>query len=806
MKETDFIEDGNNPGFNYPAYMQAYEILPTPLIIINSIFDEKKNFVDGKIQFINSAFQRAFKLTDTAAEKQALLQALPNIEHLLFKFFSEKPSKSTETAYNYQQLKTNRQFLVYGRQLPFTENAHCFVFHEKVSEIPSSPLSLSQNSEADFDPISESLHESNNRYRSLFENATVGIFRSSSAGKILAVNPALAHMLDFESPDEAVRYYTDIGEQLYLKPEKRKQFLQLLLTRGKVENFEYGASTVKGRKIWLNVNAHIKKNDNKHGSIIQGFVSDRTKNVLSGKALEESEAFLNAVLESIQDGISVLNPDLSIRYTNKVMKDWYNESLPLERKKCYATYHGISEPCSPCPAVRCIESGKVERDIVSGAPYPESPVKWIELFCYPIFNNESGEVSGVVEFVRDITEQRETQKTFQDIFNNSCVAIYIQDRQGRFLDVNKAAAELYGYERKNLIGKTPEFISAPGQNDLDRIAEHIQKTFEGEIQQFEFTAKRKNGSFFPKIVTTEKASYFGKDVIFAYAVDITKRKKAEDALKANEKKLKKQNAEYEALNEELTKINEELSVAKEAAEESNRLKTAFLQNMSHEIRTPMNGILGFSQLIESADTKPEEYRHYAKIIAKSSNQLLSIINNILLISSLDAKKETVDMKVCNINEIIADVSEIFRIEAAKKGLEFKWELLENSKDAFVKTDAVKLTQILTNLINNSLKFTDKGYVSLTCELKKNSRNNTPEVYLFCVKDTGIGIRKELKKKIFDRFDQGRDEIGKKYGGTGLGLSISKAFADLLGAKLWVESEPGKGSAFYLALPFNEIQP
>jgi PAS domain S-box-containing protein len=804
MKNANFIEQGNTPNMNNPAFIPAYEALPTALLIVSPVFDERANPVDGKITFLNSAFRRIFQLSDDVPEELTILRLLPNFENLMAKFFSEEFSKTPEMRFDYHYPTAKQDFWVKGAQLPFNEKEYCFVFHETVSGFFSQPTVLSQSEKPVFNFASENLLKSENPYRKLFENATVGIFRSDDSGKILAANPALIRMLDFDSTDEIAQYEPDIGEQLYLKPEERKQFFQMLRENGKVEDFEYMASTAKGKALWLNVNAHLQKDSLTGNSVIEGFISDRTKYISATQALEESEAFLNAVFESIQDGISVLNPDLSIRYTNKVMKEWYKLSLPLEGQKCYTAYHGVSEPCKPCPAIRCMKSGKVERDIVNGAPYPDSPVKWVELFSYPIFDNDSGEVSGVVEFARDITEQRETQKTFQDIFNNSCVAIYIQDRQGHFLDVNKAAAELYGHKKQTLIGKKPEFISAPGKNDLEKIGQHIRKTFEGEMQQFEFVAKRKDGSVFTKIVTTEKASYFGKDVIFAYAVDITKKKKAELALKANQKKLKKQNAEYEALNEELIQTNQELSEAKEAAEESNRLKTAFLQNMSHEIRTPMNGILGFSQLIESSETSVDEFRHYAKIIARSSNQLLSIINNILTISSLDANKEVLNMEISTIDVIIADISEMFSRQIKKKGLEFKSGIKPDVKKAIIKTDIVKLTQILTNLMNNALKFTEEGYISLSCELQETEGPKQPKSCLFCVKDTGIGIRHDLKERIFERFNQGLVETGKKYGGTGLGLSISKAFTELLGGKLWVESEPGQGAAFYLSLPGIEI--
>lgn len=244
----------------------------------------------------------------------------------------------------------------------------------------------------------------------------------------------------------------------------------------------------------------------------------------------------------------------------------------------------------------------------------------------------------------------------------------------------------------------------------------------------------------------------------------------------------------------LKQIENELIIAKEIAEENNQLKTAFLQNLSHEVRTPMNAINGFSDLLNDPEITEEKRKKYISIIQKSSSQLLSIITDILTISSLETKQEKLMVGKINVNKVLANLLAIYETQILEKNIELKTSFDLDDQEANVLTDRTKLVQILTNLINNALKFTDKGSIEFGYVLKDTNLE-------FFVRDSGIGMREEAFKKVFERFTQADNTIAPRFGGTGLGLSISKEFVELLGGKIWVQSEEGSGSTFYFTIPY-----
>lgn len=236
----------------------------------------------------------------------------------------------------------------------------------------------------------------------------------------------------------------------------------------------------------------------------------------------------------------------------------------------------------------------------------------------------------------------------------------------------------------------------------------------------------------------------------------------------------------------------ELIAAKEKAEEGDRLKTAFLHNVSHEIRTPMNAIIGFSTLLNEQGLSDQERYQYAGLISQSSNQLLSIINDIVDIANIESGQAKPNITEMNINSALRSLNEQFSYK--KSNIEIN--LLTNLPDyeSVIMTDNTKVIQVLSNLISNALKFTEKGSIEFGYELK----NGFLE---FFVNDTGIGIPGEHMGKIFDRFYQVDGSGARQYGGTGLGLSICRAYIGLLGGMIWANSEPGKGTSFRFTIPY-----
>lgn len=259
--------------------------------------------------------------------------------------------------------------------------------------------------------------------------------------------------------------------------------------------------------------------------------------------------------------------------------------------------------------------------------------------------------------------------------------------------------------------------------------------------------------------------------------------------------LQNQIEEYRALNEQYQELNKLLIEAKEKAEQSNQLKTAFLQNISHEIRTPMNAIMGFSNLLPQYFNDQQRLEEFSGIISSRAAYLLDIINDILHISQIESGHLKPVFSSFKVDDLINDLKTYFISHKYYSGLkrEVKLNFVSPPEPSIkINSDRVRLTQILTNLISNALKFTKRGKVEV-------GAYSGPSEIIFYVKDTGIGIPLHLQQKIFERFTQLDNTNSLNLSGTGLGLPIAKALVEMLDGKLWLESQPGKGSTFYISI-------
>jgi signal transduction histidine kinase len=273
--------------------------------------------------------------------------------------------------------------------------------------------------------------------------------------------------------------------------------------------------------------------------------------------------------------------------------------------------------------------------------------------------------------------------------------------------------------------------------------------------------------------------------------NIQHRKKAEEALQDSNEQLK-------AVNIELVKAIEELKKSREKAIESDRLKSAFLANMSHEIRTPMNGILGFANLLNDNKLTEEERSNYLEIINNCGNQLLVILNDLIDIAKIEANQLKIYQHEVDIPALLHELHTLFS-KKINGELVFACDALSGQKSLPVFTDAVRLKQVLSNLISNAIKFTHKGSIHFGYVLKDKDLE-------FYVKDTGIGISRDQKELVFQRFMQADVSPTRRFGGTGLGLSISKALVELLGGEIWFESTLDAGSCFYFTIPLKPVKP
>ncbi|BAX81745.1 ATP-binding protein [Labilibaculum antarcticum] len=408
----------------------------------------------------------------------------------------------------------------------------------------------------------------------------------------------------------------------------------------------------------------------------------------------------------------------------------------------------------------------------------------------------------VRNFLKEEAKRKEVEKIlfkseekFRKIFDDhAAVKLILDPNTGNIVDANKSAANYYGWSCEELIKMN---IGQLNGLSAQEITKNIENILSKNKNQFEFKHQLKDGSIRDVEVLSSTINIDNNDVLHSIIYDITDRKNAEVLLKEKTDKIASQNEEYLCVNEELNQRNQELIIAKEKAEESDHLKTSFLQNISHEIRTPMNAVVGFSSFLNDPDLLPEKRKYFTDIIIQSSDQLLSIINDIVSIASIESGHEKVQGNEININLICKLINEQFFLKDTKPNVTCSLQTSLADDEAIIITDSTKLTQILTNLIGNALKFTKKGFVNFGYTLKD-------DFLEFYVEDSGIGIPSDMHAEIFKRFRQAEKTTARMFGGSGLGLSISKAYVEMLGGTIWLNSEPGKGSVFYFTLPYKKV--
>jgi PAS domain S-box-containing protein len=341
--------------------------------------------------------------------------------------------------------------------------------------------------------------------------------------------------------------------------------------------------------------------------------------------------------------------------------------------------------------------------------------------------------------------------------------VMIIDASGTVQEYNPACEQLFGYREDEVVGRNVKMLMpSPYQEEHDEYLLRYRTTGNKRIIGIgrEVEGRRKDGTTFPMELSVGEARPGGQQVFVGIIRDITARKSAEQSLR----------------------------VAKEQAESASHAKSQFLANMSHEIRTPMNAVLGYTQLIESDPEMPDKYRRPLKAIHSAGNHLISLIDDILDLSKIEAGAMELDTRDFDLGDLTEDVSGMFAMRCEQKGL--TWQADVHIGARAVRADDRKLRQILINLLGNSLKFTDRGGISLKVE-------QSGQRYIFSVEDTGPGITEEAQKRIFEPFQQA--EEGEAKGGTGLGLAITQRHIELMGGSLALDSSPGEGSCFRFEL-------
>lgn len=360
---------------------------------------------------------------------------------------------------------------------------------------------------------------------------------------------------------------------------------------------------------------------------------------------------------------------------------------------------------------------------------------------------------------------------FQKIFTCSPEAMGIIDSMLKITEVNQAACELFRCEAGDLSGKDIlELVFEEDRHLVSGLRQQLDN--DGIIRNAEVRLTRKSGEVF--------TGSFSAYVIYGRQGTP---------------------AEYISLIRDITlekQIEKELKEAKQHAEEADCLKTAFLANMSHEIRTPMNAIIGFSELLTDPDLSREELDNYTKIIKNRCTHLLQIVNDILDISRIEANQIELKENPVNLNHLLDELYLYYAqklVDEKKFRLALNVEKMLDDEESAILVDELRLRQVIGNLLDNAVKFTSEGTIGYGYRIVQN-------MVLFHVTDTGIGIPEEKHEIIFQRFRQIDTSLSRQFGGNGLGLAICKAFVELMGGQIWLESETGKGSAFYFTVPLK----
>ncbi len=613
----------------------------------------------------------------------------------------------------------------------------------------------------------EKLRESEERFQLLFNKAPLGYQSLDIDGNFIEVNQQWLETLGYTNDEVLGKWFGDFLSPSY-QDGFRKRF-PIFKAEGKIHS-EFEMVHKNGNKIFIAFEGRIGYDANGEFKQTHCILQDITK----FKQGQEKLLFISKAIEAASDAIGISDAQGHHFYQNKALTDMFGYSTAGEMESLGGGAIVVKDPEVAKEMFGNIMNGKSwsgELEMVTKSGYVFPAYERADAI-----KDSEGNIIGLIGLINDITERKqaeealhESEEKYSKAFLTSPYAITITSMEdGKFIEVNDAFTSVSGFTKEEVITN-----SAVGLNmwvDKEEQKYVISTLLEGrDVAGKEFLFKRKNGEIVNSLFYAKIIKIKNKPHIISIINDVT----------------------------ELKQTELELINAKEKAEESDKLKSAFLSNMSHEIRTPMNGILGFAELLKKPQLTGEEQQDFIRTIEMSGARMLNIINNIVDVSKIESGLIKVDIKESNINEQIEFVYNFFKPEVESKGMQFSFENGLPSKEAIIKTDIEKFYAILTNLVKNAIKFTNKG--SIEFGYKKKGK------YLeFFVKDTGIGISQKHKDLIFERFRQGSNSLTRNYEGAGLGLSISKSYVEMLEGKIWVESEEGKSSIFYFTIPYNVV--
>jgi len=635
-----------------------------------------------------------------------------------------------------------------------------------------------------------SLRSSEQRLRQFLEDSPESYFVSSVEGRFLEANPAHLRMVGYDSLEQLQTEITDISRQFYADPNQRKQLLELLRTVGSVARMEHEIRRRDGTIIWAALTARALRNEAGEIIGVQGFSSDVTARRQAEAQLQRSNERFLRVLENQADAIFVADAETDIvLFANNVVHLSRGENV-LGRP-CWEAVRGGREQCRSCPRLTLLDENgepsgvhtREEHDPATGAwtLVRVQAIRWVDGRLARL--ETLTDITGIKHVQEDL---RTTSEHLRGILENSPSLITIRNRDGRFVLASKRLEEFWGHPADEASGKTlpeifPQDIAASSEKeDQDILDSGLPLTRIADLPTRSGQVRTMLMSKFPL-----RDACGVPDKVCTIATDITER----------------------------IRLERELLTAKESAEEASRAKSDFLAKMSHEIRTPLNAVLGFSEMAGMADSAEARNRALGGL-HDSGQALLTLVNDILDLSRVESGNIILERTPFDLRQMMESAVEFLTVEAERKGLRLTMGI---SRDvpALVRGDPARLRQILVNLVANAIKFTREGVVDITLDVvgpNSPSRAKSPTgalmggvQLLLSVRDTGIGIPEDVQHLVFENFTQADSSTSRKYGGTGLGLAICRQLTRFMGGDIWLVSEPGAGSTFFVTLPFAEAE-
>jgi len=602
---------------------------------------------------------------------------------------------------------------------------------------------------------------------SIFNCASDSIYILDEQGVFLDVNPASVKMYGYTREEI-------IGNTPEMLSAPGRNDLEKTMESNKKafagipQRFEWWGKRKNGevfpKDVSLNKGQYFGK------SVVFAMARDITEQLNAIEALKESEDKYRSLTSQLPLGVYRTNMEGEVIYSNLPLArmldyDSVEELLQLNVNQLYSNPVDRQKQLSSSRKKSSLMQSEFELRKKTGG---NILVRDSSRLIFDSYGNPQY-FDGIIE---DITERRQAKKDLEQsaanlraIIENTLESIWSVNTRYEIQYVNEVFASdfknafgVHLIKGSNIVDSLPEFLRPIWKERYDRTFRNEHFVFEDKIEM-EGMCIYIEVAMNPIVVDGQVVgtSMYGKD--------ITQQKIVEEGL----------------------------IKAKEKAEESDRLKSAFLANMSHEIRTPMNGILGFLELLREPDLSDENKNDYLNIVSKSGERLLDTINDIIEVSKIEAGEMQVHISPVNIHELMAYYHGFFKQLTDKKGLKFEVINQLPAEFSAFGTDRNKLESIITNLLKNAIKFTCSGSIEF-------GNRSAGEDLIFFVRDTGIGIHPDRIDSIFGRFIQADQSNTRPHEGSGLGLSIVKAYVDMLGGTIWVESEIGKGSTFYFSLP------